>query len=97
MEVASRSCHECPETFNSFVNVLLTTNKDVMYYFHHDRFHDMLTDAKTQFLEEKVFLTSTYFIHKKRFLNVYRMLFNKKTLIFGFSKVFPLLASFSFI
>lgn len=38
-----------------------------MYYFHHDRFHDMLTDAKTQFVEEKVFLTSTYFIHKKGF------------------------------
>lgn len=38
-----------------------------MYYFHHDRFHDMLTDAKMQFVEEKVFLTSTYFIHKKGF------------------------------
>lgn len=38
-----------------------------MYYFHHDRFHDMPTDAKTQFVEEKVFLTSTYFIHKKGF------------------------------
>ena len=49
------------------MNVLLTTNKDVMYYFHHDRFHDMPTDAKTQFVEEKVFLTSTYFIHKKGF------------------------------